>query len=81
MEDNNSASSSSFSLATARTVCVSTWCEKYKSCKRSAYNASPDTFRAAVSYASTGSGSANNNTVEVSFRCGKAGKYAMYEEK
>lgn len=77
MEDNTSASSSSFSLATARTVCVSTWCEKYKSCKRSAYNAQDGT-NMAVSYASMGSGYASTNRVENTFQCGKAGKYALY---
>ena len=81
MEDNtSSASVSSFSMAAMKTVCVSTWCERYKNCKRSAYN-NPDCISMAVSYATTGSGSANTNNVTVSFRCGKAGKYAMYEEK
>lgn len=81
MEDNTSASSSSFSLATARTVCVSTWCEKYRNCKRSAYNAPDGGYNMAVSYASTGSGYASSNRVETTFQCGKAGKYAMYKEK
>ena len=80
MEDNTSASSSSFSLATMESVCVSTWCEKYMNCKRSAYNA-PDGYRMAVSYASTGSGCASSNQATTTFKCGKAGKYAMYVPK
>lgn len=81
MEDNtSSASVSSFSMATMKTVCVSTWCEKFKNCKRSSYN-NQDSIGMAVSYASSGSGSASTNNVTVTFQCGKAGKYAMYLEK
>ena len=82
MEDNtSSASVSSFSMATMKTVCVSTWCEHYRDCKRSAYNAPDSSYNMAVSYASTGSGYASSNRIETSFKCGKAGKYAMYVPK
>ena len=74
----DNSSSSSFSVMALKTVCVSTQCEKYKTCKRSAYNNPAGGI--GVSYATYGSGYATNNNSSVTFICGKAGKYAMYKE-